>query len=96
MRHTRKNVVFHELIGLRVEVVEYPDGSVAGLRGRVLDETRKTLLIETDRGRTVRVFKENGTFKFLTPSGESVLVRGFEIVGSPEDRLKRVLRAGRA
>ena len=92
MRHTRKNIYFHELIGLDIEILEYSDPKLVGLKGRVLDETLKTFLIETSDGRIIRVFKEHGVFRFITPHKLRVIVKGYRIVGRPEDRLKKIVR----
>lgn len=92
MRHTRRNIYYHELIGLDVEIIEYPDKNLVGLKGKVLDETLKTLLIETPDHRFVRVFKEHGVFRFITPYKTRVIVKGVKIIGRPEDRLKKIMR----
>ncbi len=92
LKHSRRNIFYHELIGLRVEVLEYPDPSIVGLKGRVLDETLKTLLIETESGRRIRLFKEHGIFRFITPHNVRVIVKGVKILGRPEDRLKKIVR----
>jgi len=92
VKHTRRNILYHELIGLDVEVVEYPDTKLVGLRGRVVDETYKTLLIETSDGRLVRVLKEHGVFRFITPHKLRVIVKGYKILDRPEDRLKNIVR----
>ncbi|MCW3992450.1 MAG: ribonuclease P protein subunit, partial [Candidatus Bathyarchaeota archaeon] len=42
---TARNLLRHELIGLDVEVVRDRNPSNASIRGRVVDETRNTLLI---------------------------------------------------
>jgi len=90
MRHSVRNILFHELIGLDVEVVKHSSRSLEGLKGRVVDETRNTLLVETQSGERKRVPKLYGLFKFRLPSGRSVVVDGTQILGRPEDRLKRV------
>ncbi len=92
VRHTRKNIYYHELIGLETEIIEYPDRKLVGLKGRVLDETLKTLLIETPDRRIIRVFKEHGVFRFITPHKVRVIVKGVKIIGRPEDRLKKISR----
>lgn len=94
MKHSVRNIFYHELIGLSIEIIDYPDNRIVGLKGRVVDETRKTILIETNSGRVVRVFKENSVFKITIPSGEKVFVKGFEVMGSPEDRLKKIVKRG--
>lgn len=41
-----KNIFYHELIGLELKVVDSSNPSMIGLSGTVIDETKKTLLIE--------------------------------------------------
>lgn len=40
------NIFYHELIGLELKVVDSSNPSLIGLCGTVIDETKKTLLIE--------------------------------------------------
>ncbi len=90
MKRTPRNLPFHELIGLNVEVIEHPTESIKGLKGRVIDETRNTLLIESN-GKVKRVLKL-GYFKFQLPDGNEVVLEGWRIKGRPEERLKRFLK----
>ncbi len=83
-----KNIVIHELIGLEVVVVNHSDPSLIGLRGRVVDETMKTLVLETESGEKV-VPKEYGVFCFKLPDGRWTFVRGEEILFRPWERTKR-------
>lgn len=92
MKHSVNNVYYHELIGLEAVIEQYPDPSLVGRRGIVIDETMKTLVIETVEGRKVRVFKEYLGIKFKLPNGVFAYVDGFRILGRPEDRLKKVLK----
>lgn len=94
MKHTARNVLYHEIIGLDAEVCSYPDPSLIGVKGRVIDETMKTIVLETGGNRRVRVFKEHAFLILKLPSGRFVFVKGFKLIGRPEDRLKRVLRRG--
>ncbi|MEM1643368.1 MAG: ribonuclease P protein subunit [Desulfurococcaceae archaeon] len=91
MKYTEKNITYHELIGLSIAIVEHPDRTLIGRRGLVIDETSKTLVLE-EGFRRIRVLKEHGVFEFTLPSGVKVLVRGIEILGRPEDRLKNIVR----
>ena len=43
-----KNIFYHELIGLELKVVDSSNPSLIGLCGTVIDETKKTLLIEVE------------------------------------------------
>ncbi len=92
MKHTRRNIFYHELIGLNVKILEYPDRNLVGLCGKVIDETFKTLVIETSSGRRIRILKANAIFQFMLPSKEKVIIRGVQILGRPEDRLKNIVR----
>ncbi len=92
MKHTRKNIFYHELIGLEVKIIEYPDKNLVGLTGKVIDETQKTLLIEMSNGKRVRIFKFHGVFQFTLPNKEKVIIRGVQILGRPEERLKNIVR----
>jgi len=93
MRITPKNILRHELIGLYVRVLRSKNRSLEGIEGRVIDETMKTLIIETETGRRVMVPKSVCEFVFTLPDGTEVLVVGSCIVGRPEDRLKRKIRS---
>lgn len=90
MRVTPRNILRHELIGLKVRVLSYPDPALVGTEGTVADETQKTFLIRTQYGRLIRVLKENGVFEFQLPTGEKVILRGDLVVGRPAERLKKL------
>ena len=91
MRRTRRNLPYHELIGLRVKVKSHTDPGLRGLEGVVIDETMNTLKVRTGR-KDVVVPKEGGEFLFKLGRNESVELEGEEIVGRPEDRLRRIKR----
>ncbi len=81
-----REIVRHELIGLPVEVVDDSNPCNKGIKGVVLDETMKTLVIRGNGDR--RVAKKDAVFKFDLGE-ESVLVEGYAIMGRPEDRVKK-------
>jgi len=83
---TKGNIAKHELIGLEVRVLK-SSSSPAGLRGRVVDETKNLLVIETPKGEK-KVPKEHSIFEFEIPEG-SVTVDGARLLFRPEDRIKR-------
>ena len=90
MAITERNLARHELIGLRVVVGRSPDPSIEGREGRVVDETRNTLVIESmEGGGRWRVAKEHSTFLFTLPGGRRVELEGDRIRFRPEDRVKR-------
>ncbi|MEM0042449.1 MAG: ribonuclease P protein component 1 [Thermofilaceae archaeon] len=85
------NVLLHELIGLEAEVAESKNRCQVGIKGRIIDETMKTILLETPKGRK-RVFKSDVKLLLKLPDGSLVLVDGKELLGRPEDRIKKKLR----
>ncbi len=93
-----------ELIGLMMEVEESTNRDMRGLRGRVVDETRNTFVIETEpepdphphpnpkRGVQQvekRIPKAGNTFIFVLDGGLRVRIRGDKLVARPEDRIRR-------
>lgn len=91
VRITPKNLIRHELIGLRIKVAESSDPTLVGLEGRVVDETKNTLVIETEEG-FKRILKKIARFRFKLPSGEIVEIEGRILVGRPEERIRKKVR----
>ncbi len=88
---TAKNIVRHELIGLRVKIVDSKNKSNVGEEGIVVDETRNTIIIEKNEKQKTFI-KDQCVFSFELPSGEKVRVDGNLLVGRPEDRIKKKLK----
>ena len=80
------NLRKHELIGLDVEVLQATDPSQAHVRGRVVDETRNTLVLEI-HGDEKRIPKHGSRFRFEIQGG--LELDGEEIRFRPEDRVKK-------
>ncbi|OWT33684.1 ribonuclease P protein component 1 [Methanobrevibacter sp. 87.7] len=86
---TSENIIFHELIGLEVEVINSSNESLVGINGKVVDETKKTLLIETFNNSEKLLPKDVSIFKFTLPNGSHVEVNGKILLSRPEDRIKK-------
>jgi ribonuclease P protein subunit POP4 len=85
-------ILRHEFIGLEAKVVKSSHSGYVGLVGKIIDETRNTLvLLGKDRKRRI-IPKEVAVFHFKLRDGTIVEVDGKVIVGRPEDRLKRRIR----
>jgi len=80
-----------EFIGLSAKVVKSTNPNYVGISGRVIDETRNTLVIRHENQDKV-VVKNVAIFHFTMPDGTIVEVDGNVIIGRPEDRLKKRLR----
>jgi len=88
---TQYNIVRHELIGLPVRVVEAKNKKNIGIRGKVVNETSKTLVIETEKGEK-RIFKSHVVLHITLPNRKVVEVDGKLLAGRPWDRIKKKIR----
>ena len=89
---TSKNIFYHELIGLYCEVIESSNKSFVGISGKVVDETKKTILIEKICGNGIEeklIPKDVSIFHFKLPNGNWVEIHGKILVSRPEDRIKK-------
>ncbi len=85
-----ENIIYHELIGLNVEVETPP----YVLSGQVVDETRNTLVINTG-AHDAKVPKSCCSFVFTLPDGRRVRVRGDLLLSQPENRIPKKKRKGK-
>ncbi len=84
-------ILQHEFIGLEAKVVRSSNQSQIGIRGKVLDETQKTLTI-SHNDKEKRIIKRTSTFQFTFPDKTVIEVEGKVLVGRPEDRAKKIVR----
>ena len=84
-------VIRQEFIGLWAKVVRSLNPSYVGIAGKVVDETRNILIIKQEDEKKM-VIKEISVFHFKFPDGTIVEIDGRNIVGRPEDRLKKRIK----
>lgn len=84
---TPGNLKRHEFIGLNVRVAEAPNPSLIGIKGTVVDETRNLLIIK-DEKKERKIPKEKTEIE-IEVGNEKIVIKGKEIIGRPEDRIKR-------
>lgn len=89
-----ENLARHELIGLTVTVVASTDAGLTGLSGRIVDETRNTFLIESERG-IKRVAKGISSLIFELPNGQKAKVQGSILISQPENRINKKIKRTR-
>jgi ribonuclease P protein subunit POP4 len=77
-----------ELIGLKVRVKRSACKNQTGIEGKVVDETKNSLVIETLHGEK-RVLKKNCTFMFEREDMWKE-VKGADILFRSEERTKKV------
>jgi len=85
------NLIFHELIGLWVTVVESSDPTLKGLEGEIVDETKNMFKLRTRSGYKA-LSKSAVTLRVKLPDSSTVVEEGRRLVGRPEDRLRRMMR----
>ena len=81
---TAENAASHELIGLGAEVVASANPHVVGLNGRVINETKSMITMDTQRGPR-HVAKGIATWRFDTGRGH-VTLEGRDIAKRPFER----------
>ncbi len=86
-----QNVLRHELIGLDVLVARASNPGHAGVSGRIVDETRNTLVIQTGQGEK-RIPKRFSVFRLRLPDGTTVDVDGSSLETQPERRISMRIR----
>lgn len=83
---TPKNLIRHELIGLKVEIIESTNKNNIGIKGIVINETKHMLTIKT-KDNLKKIAKNTSKFAFKL-DGKTVNVNGNIIEKKPEDRIK--------
>jgi ribonuclease P protein subunit POP4 len=87
---SRENLPAHEWIGLECKVVASTDPNRVGLKGKIVDETKNTITIETTQGEKIvpkqEVELEIGLEK------EKAILKTKEWCFSPENRIKAFLK----
>ena len=81
-----KEIARRELIGINVEITDSKNKANIGVKGRIVDETKNTLVIE-EKGAKKRVFKNNIVLK-LKFDKKTVEVKGELFSGRPKERIK--------
>jgi RNase P/RNase MRP subunit p29 len=88
--YSNKNIVLHELIGLKVKVRKSKDPNREGTTGTVLSETKNTLLVETNGGR--KAVPKSGSEFLFSVGNKSFIVEGREILFRPHERIKKGIK----
>lgn len=87
MKVNLKDITKYELIGLKAEIADAKNKANIGIKGKIIDETRNTIMIETKKG-VKRLIKENITIDVFF-RGKQIRIKGGLLVGRPEDRIKK-------
>lgn len=82
------SILQDEFIGLNAKVVRSTNPDCVGITGKVIDETRNTLVIR-HRNEDKIVVKNITVFHLILQDGTIVEIEGDAIVGRPEYRVKK-------
>jgi ribonuclease P protein subunit POP4 len=93
------NLIYHELTGLYVEVRDSANPYITGIRGKVVDETRNMLVLQTEDMCEKMVPKAGSTFLFHLPvpgkehNTTYLEVKGYLLLSQPENRTKNIRKS---
>ena len=85
-----KDVLRYELIGTEVEIISSKNKTLVGLKGKIVDETRNTLHIESE-DKVKKVLKEQVKLR-IKINDKIIECEGSLLLGRPEDRLKKTFK----
>lgn len=86
MKHSNREIFKKEIIGLTTEVIDSKNKDNVGIKGRILDETKNTIVIDYKK-KQKRLFKNNVELKFII-NKEKINVKAGLFLGRPKDRIK--------
>ncbi|MBW2982325.1 ribonuclease P protein subunit [Candidatus Woesearchaeota archaeon] len=81
-----KDIVKHELIGLKIKVVDSKNKTNIGIKGKIIDETKYTIIVES-KGEKKRLFKNNITIDVYADRNIA-RINGKLLSGRPKERVK--------
>ncbi len=87
---SKENIAVHEIIGLNAMVVGSTDANKIGLRGKIVDETKNTIVVES--GKKEKVLPKKEIVLELSLGNEKVVLNGKKILFRPEERTKKMWR----
>ncbi|MEM7816365.1 MAG: ribonuclease P protein subunit [Candidatus Aenigmatarchaeota archaeon] len=87
---TPRNILLHELIGLECKVVGSKNKNHLGIKGRIVDETKNLIILETKKG--IKKISKKGAIFRLKLESSIVEILGDDILARPEDRIKRSIK----
>lgn len=78
-----------ELIGVRIKIEDSKNKSIIGLQGKIIDETKNMLKIETNKGKKT-IIKDQVKINFID---YNQIIDGKILKKRPEERIKMNLKS---
>jgi ribonuclease P protein subunit POP4 len=83
-----KDIVKIELIGLNVEIIDSKNKSLIGIKGKIVDETKNMIFIETQDKEIKKIIKNQVKF-LLQYQNKKYEINGEILTSRPEERIKK-------
>ena len=80
------------LYGARIEVIAASNPVIVGLVGKLVHETRNTIIIKNEKNNEKIVEKKSCSFKINLQDYQSVIIHGKYLKGRLDERLKKYTR----
>jgi ribonuclease P protein subunit POP4 len=80
--------MYEEYVGLPLEVIDSKNKTLIGKKGKVINETQNTIVIEESNKKITVLLKKGSTFNINNKK-----INGNKIQKKPEDRVKLVRKA---
>ena len=81
-----KQLLKRGIIGCNAEVIGGNNKALVGINGKIIDETKNILVIDTNKGRK-RIIKNTVTLKI-----NGIEVKGTELIGNVDERIKKKVK----
>ncbi len=88
----KSDVLVHEWIGRNARVTKSSSREMEGLFGKVVDETKNTLVLEGPDGKEKVIPKKSCEFEIEFGAGNWAKIDGKSVCYAPEERPKRLSR----
>ena len=87
MNKKAKDIAKHELIGLSAEITDSKNKFNIGIKGKIIDETKTSIIIQNNDKRK-RLFKKNIILKIRIKDQEKE-IKGEKLFGKSKERIKK-------
>src|ERR671927_50907 len=88
---TGDNILYHELIGLKIKICQCTQPDFINLVGEIILETKNMLIIKTSK--CVKKIAKNIIYKaILYLHRKTCYINGILLIGRPEDRILKIKR----
>jgi ribonuclease P protein subunit POP4 len=88
---TGENILYHELIGLKIKICQCPQSDFINLVGHIIFETKNMLVIKTSYG--VKKIAKSIIYKaIIYLHRNACFISGNLLIGRPEDRILKIKR----